>query len=60
MKSSDCEECKHSQLVTRWHGVKQLDDLQCNKGHKPRFYHPKSPIDTNWGYRRICEDFEND
>ena len=54
MKSSDCQECRHHQWRI------PSEDMKCNKGHRPRFFHPKSPIDTNWGYRRICEDFDNE
>jgi hypothetical protein len=26
--------------------------------HRPRFYKPRHEGDTNWGWRRRCEDFE--
>ena len=51
--------------------VKQCDNCQffvanregecapvCAKLHKPRFIGPKSPVDTDYGYRRTCDDFE--
>ena len=31
----------------------------CIKGHKPRFYMPKHPLDFNFGFKRKCLDFVN-
>ena len=30
----------------------------CEKGHKPRWYGQKAVYDTDWGYKRRCDDFE--
>ena len=29
----------------------------CRKGHIPRFYGPRTPVDTNYGWKRACLDF---
>ncbi len=52
MKANHCDECKHALFCPNtW-------ALDCQKGHKPRFYAPRSPVDTNYGYKRVCLDFE--
>lgn len=30
----------------------------CTKGHKVRFYLPRSPMDQDWGWKRRCDDFQ--
>lgn len=31
----------------------------CDKGHKPRWKEPTSPVDQDWGFkRRDCEDYK--
>lgn len=49
MKTKNCDECKHQE----WIGLQ----MQCKKKHNPRFYMPKNELDTDWGYKRKCEDF---
>lgn len=39
-----------------WLGYK----LVCDKGHKPRYYQPKSPVDDNWGYKLRCYDYREE
>ena len=29
----------------------------CLKGHRPRFYMPRGPMDMEWGFKRRCADF---
>jgi hypothetical protein len=61
MKTRYCDECEHAQF-----SIYRLD-MVCTAGHKPRFYIPKSPnpadtnreSDTNWGWKRGCEDYED-
>jgi len=47
-----CEKCKHM----RW--VDPGFELECKIGHRTRFHTPKSPRDTDWGWKRKCSDFE--
>jgi hypothetical protein len=53
MKAKNCDECKNAQLT---YGCV----LFCHKGHKPRYYKNKTgnPCNTDWGWKRKCEDFE--
>lgn len=53
MPASHCEECEHCvlQLLTEMKMV-------CEAGHKPRFYLPRKPDDTEYGWKRVCDDFE--
>jgi hypothetical protein len=59
-KASHCDECKHASV--KWflyRGPPAFDVLTCAKKHKPRFYQPKSnPHDCNWGWKRVCNEFE--
>ena len=50
MKTRHCEECKffHTDRF----------DTKCLKLHTLRFYKPKHPRDSDWGWKRKCEDFE--
>ncbi len=58
MKARQCEECAHHTLKWyRYRGGEQFDVLKCGKGHKPRFYLPRSPLDFNFGWKKVCGDF---
>lgn len=46
-----CDECQH------WHGLVGIPGERCDKGHVPRFYQPRGPMDQDWGWKRRCEDF---
>ena len=41
MKAHHCDVCTHQK-------VPFIDTIQCLKGHKPRFYKPKSYTDNSW------------
>lgn len=47
MKTQQCSDCQHWEII----------DCNCLKGHKPRLYYPRNPLDRNWGYKRRCRDF---
>ena len=49
-----CEWCQHHAFIG------DTNQLVCAKGHKPRFYKPRttSPMDSDWGWKRRCEDYE--
>ena len=51
-----CDECKyaefHKVLIGRV-------SLECHKGHRPRFFIPKSSLDHFYGWKRKCDDFES-
>jgi hypothetical protein len=48
MKTRNCDDCAHH----KWPGD------SCEKGHMPRFYKPRSPVDTSFGFKRKCGDFK--
>lgn len=59
MKSSHCDECKHA--TVKWYeykGPPAFDVLTCAKKHKPRHYMPRNAMDTDYGWKRVCADFE--
>ena len=56
MKARHCDECCHFDLKEDEFG-RPIPPV-CLKGHRPRFYMPKGPMDGDWGYKRRCEDFE--
>lgn len=45
-----CDECEYG-------NSDKPAALVCDKGHKPKWYMPKSGIDTDWGYKRKCAEF---
>lgn len=47
--AAHCDECKHGNLG---------DTVTCGKGHKPKFYLPRNVLDTEYGWKRVCGDFE--
>lgn len=51
IKTKQCDECIFSQYNS--FGI-----LSCKKEHKPKFYLPKNELDTNWGWKRKCEDYK--
>ena len=52
LKTRHCDECKRA--------VWLRDRINCEAGHKPRFYSPRGPYDFQMGYKRKCEDFVED
>ena len=59
MKARHCDECKHA--TAKWYeykGPPAFDVLTCAKKHKPRHYMPRNAIDTDYGWKRVCADFE--
>jgi hypothetical protein len=54
-----CDECMHYDP----RGLEDGNRIVCKKGHKPRFYLPKTTMQSItgiYGYRRRCEDFEGE
>ncbi len=51
MKTHHCDECAHHNFLR--------DEPVCSKGHKPRFYVPRSSLDRDAGWKRKCADFED-
>ncbi len=54
-KARNCADCRAGE----WHPVH--GELTCAKGHKPRFYKPRTDRhgwDWDWGWKRRCNDFE--
>lgn len=59
MKTRHCDECKHfAPRALRDYPLLRDCSVLCDKGHKLRFYKPKTYVDNTWGYKRKCEDFE--
>ena len=59
MKARHCDECKHA--TVKWYeykGPPAFDVLTCAKKHKPRHYMPRNAMDTDYGWKRVCADFE--
>ena len=59
MKASHCDECNYA--TVKWYeykGPPAFDMLTCAKGHKPRHYMPRNAMDTSYGWKRVCGDFE--
>lgn len=54
--AKNCDECESRKY--EYHGKKRGEVFVCKKGHKPRFYMPKSALDSDFGYRRICTDYQ--
>ena len=52
MKAKHCDECKH------FNDEDVPGTKVCEKNHKPRWYGQKHVQDTDWGYKRVCVDFE--
>ncbi len=58
-KASHCDQCSHATL--KWYvyrGGEPFDVLICDYHHKPRHYMPRNAIDTSYGWKRACGDFE--
>lgn len=57
-RAAQCDECKHFNP----RGLEEGNRVVCRKGHKPRFYLPKTMMQAiylEYGYRRRCEDYES-
>ena len=54
METRNCDECKH------FNDEDVPGAKVCEKNHKPRWYAQKNdnPHDTDYGYRRKCDDYE--
>lgn len=53
-KARHCDECDHYDERKG-----RISEPPCAKQHKPRFYKPTDdPHNTNWGWKRRCEDFK--
>jgi len=54
MKAKHCDECKH------FNDEDVPGARVCEKNHKPRWYAQKNdnPHDTDYGYKRKCDDFK--
>lgn len=53
MKAKHCDECKHFDEDA-------AGNAECIKGHRPRFYAPKGVCDTDYGYKRNCDDYQKE
>jgi hypothetical protein len=51
VKTQQCYQCAHRNFEA------ELDSI-CDKGHKPKFFIPRSALDQNYGWKRKCADYE--
>lgn len=51
--ASHCDDCAH---WDRESDTYTADD--CKMGHRPRFFVPRGPLDSEYGFKRRCDDFE--
>lgn len=57
----NCDECAHLRFVQEEFFPSAGDPppkAYCTKKHALRFYKPKSPRDTDWGYKKRCLSFK--
>ena len=54
IKTHWCEHCVHNRSDPSW----RRGSFSCARGHRPRFFAPKSDGDQVWGYKRKCADYE--
>lgn len=52
MKAKHCDECKH------FNDEDVPGTKVCWKNHHPRWYVQKYILDTDWGYKKKCKDYE--
>ena len=57
MKAKHCDECKH---FAPYRPIGSTEKVVCWRGHRPRFYTPKGAGDTDYGYKRKCDDYKKD
>ena len=50
-KLRHCDECRF------WHYDEAYKQVECEKAHAIRFYKPRGPLDTNYGWKRKCAEF---
>lgn len=53
-KAHYCDECIYHHFPK---GDLSRNYLECKKGHKPRFYNPRT-MDGDFGWKRRCDDFK--
>lgn len=53
-KASFCRDCANSRSYPSANGAPVL---YCVLGHKMRFFAPRDPRDEEWGYKRVCDDY---
>lgn len=49
--TKNCDECAHFNPDVLY------DECPCDKEHRARFYKPRGPLDTDYGWKRKCADF---
>ena len=49
--TKNCDECAHFNPDVLY------DECPCDKEHRARFYKPRGPLDTDYGWKRKCSDF---
>ena len=72
-RAADCAGCRHwseglqgvdaPDACVAIFGTRGPSDFRwwfsCAKHHRPRFYKPRDPITSDWGWKRRCEDYES-
>ena len=58
-KAKHCAECRHATIkLYLYKSPPEFAVLTCAKKYKPRFYMPRNAMDTGYGWKRVCGDFE--
>jgi hypothetical protein len=52
MKAQHCDRCAHASYQG------QDPRLHCARGHRPRFYRPNLLYTGDWGWKRVCTDYQ--
>lgn len=56
-KIRHCDECKHWHAYEIKNGWLAKGQVECEKAHELRYFKPRGPMDTDYGWKRKCADF---
>ena len=59
-KAQACDFCQHFDFgeTSESEPFAWILKPSCAKGHTPRFFSPRDPMDQDWGWKRRCDDFQ--
>jgi hypothetical protein len=59
-KAQACDFCQHFDFgaTSESEPFAWIRKPSCAKGHKPRFFQPRGPMDQDWGWKRRCDEFQ--
>jgi hypothetical protein len=56
-KTRNCDECRHWHAHEIKNGWLAKVQVECDKAHTLRYFKPRGPMDTAYGWKRKCADF---